>query len=138
MSKSAASSKSAVPQGISPQASTNTLTIANDTRNQAIKEILATEESYTASLGNIVQVRSADVWSLYNTRPQLYLQPLTQMVTSGKPLLNQNEIKVIFGQVEMLYRFHVDFLKEISPVIKNWNNKACIGDIFHKNVRFSL
>lgn len=59
------------------------------------------------------------------------------MSTTEKKLLNPNEVKVIFGQSEMLWRFHTEFLKELTPVIKNWSNTASIGNIFEKNVRFT-
>lgn len=57
------------------------------------------------------------------------------MNTTEKKLLNPNEVKVIFGQSEMLWRFHTEFLKELTPVIKNWSSTASIGNIFEKNVR---
>lgn len=35
----------------------------------------------------------------------------------------------------MLWRFHTEFLKELTPLIKNWSNSQCIGSVFEKNVR---
>lgn len=57
------------------------------------------------------------------------------MASTPKALLTQQEVKVIFGQVEMLWRFHVEFLKELTGPIKAWSANQCIGNVFEKNVR---
>ena len=47
----------------------------------------------------------------------------------GGALLDQQEMKIIFGNLPPIRKVHTDMLKRLKELEANWSEEACIGTI---------
>eukprot|EP00026_Physarum_polycephalum_P005163 Phypoly_transcript_05192.p1 GENE.Phypoly_transcript_05192~~Phypoly_transcript_05192.p1 ORF type:complete len:553 (+),score=94.81 Phypoly_transcript_05192:104-1762(+) len=90
-------------------------------RTHVAKEIVETERSYVKNLQILCEA---------------FLQPLKDSAASTNPILSTNEIKDIFGIIEVIVNFHATLLGELDERMKRWDASMCMGDIFAKNNAF--
>lgn len=64
----------------------------------------------------------------------MYKVPLSYAATSESPILSQDEISVIFSNIEIIFNFNKELLDAIEQRIKFWTNAQKIGDIFVRMV----
>ncbi|KAL0850064.1 hypothetical protein ABMA28_011962 [Loxostege sticticalis] len=87
-------------------------------RHQVFMELLQTESNYVGILHTIVT---------------MFKQPLEEMVeednSSGKnqALLNNTELKNIFGNLPPIYELHQRMLEELRYTAAHWNEEVSIG-----------
>ena len=78
-------------------------------------------------------VEEEGVYSCYDI---LLVQGYLQRCTEHTRLFNSEKIELIFGNVENIYKFQKDFLKELeTKVNRDKMEDSQIGDIFVANVR---
>eukprot|EP01124_Arcella_intermedia_P028412 TRINITY_DN5771_c0_g1_i1.p1 TRINITY_DN5771_c0_g1~~TRINITY_DN5771_c0_g1_i1.p1 ORF type:complete len:1404 (-),score=573.46 TRINITY_DN5771_c0_g1_i1:30-4241(-) len=78
------------------------------------KEILSTEQSYSASMRTVVDT---------------YIQPLRKLA-----YLTEEEISIIFGNIEQISS-HTQIVTELlEEKVESWNVHQCIGDVFVQNL----
>lgn len=56
------------------------------------------------------------------------------MVDKEDYLLNNTEIKIIFGNVLPIYQVHRDMLEELKCLATSWQEDSSIGSVFLKYV----
>ncbi|XP_025421283.1 protein ECT2 isoform X1 [Sipha flava] len=86
-------------------------------RYQVFSELLQTEINYVGVLNTIITV---------------YKEPLENMVDKEDYLLNNTEIKIIFGNVLPIYQVHRDMLEELKCLATSWQEDSSIGSVFLK------
>jgi hypothetical protein len=89
--------------------------ISDDKRHMVAQEILVTERSYCASLSRVITY---------------YLLPFRTASMSPSPIISNDEIKKIFGQLEVIYGFNNMFLGQLEEKVKNWSASTQIGLTF--------
>ncbi|XP_050532431.1 protein ECT2 isoform X2 [Daktulosphaira vitifoliae] len=86
-------------------------------RYQVFSELLQTEINYVGVLNTIITV---------------YKEPLEEMVDKEDYLLNNTEIKIIFGNVLPIYQVHQEMLEELKCLAATWQEDSSIGSVFLK------
>ncbi|KAL4107891.1 hypothetical protein QTP88_018165 [Uroleucon formosanum] len=86
-------------------------------RYQVFSELLQTEINYVGVLKTIITV---------------YKEPLEEMIDKEDSLLNNTEIKIIFGNVLPIYQVHREMLEELKCLATSWQEDSSIGSVFLK------
>ncbi|KAL5236435.1 hypothetical protein ACI65C_003845 [Semiaphis heraclei] len=86
-------------------------------RYQVFSELLQTEINYVGVLNTIITV---------------YKEPLEEMIDKEDCLLNNTEIKIIFGNVLPIYQVHQEMLEELKCLATSWQEDSSIGSVFLK------
>ncbi|XP_003242704.1 protein ECT2 isoform X3 [Acyrthosiphon pisum] len=86
-------------------------------RYQVFSELLQTEINYVGVLKTIITV---------------YKEPLEEMIDKEDCLLNNTEIKIIFGNVLPIYQVHQEMLEELKCLATSWQEDSSIGSVFLK------
>eukprot|EP01100_Stratorugosa_tubuloviscum_P000598 TRINITY_DN1131_c0_g2_i1.p1 TRINITY_DN1131_c0_g2~~TRINITY_DN1131_c0_g2_i1.p1 ORF type:complete len:655 (+),score=224.17 TRINITY_DN1131_c0_g2_i1:107-2071(+) len=86
------------------------------TLQNLLNELLATEISYVSGLKNCIEY---------------YLKPLEVDTT-----MSQEDIKIIFSDIQMISSFHFSFLPKFEQAVKNFKQLSVIADIFDELVYF--
>lgn len=61
----------------------------------------------------------------------IFLRPLSQAIANDKPIISEQEIKGIFGVIEVISRLHTKFLEGLKErVNEKFNDQTRIGDLF--------
>ncbi|XP_071452126.1 protein ECT2 [Hetaerina americana] len=81
-------------------------------RQQVFMELVQTESNYVSILHTIMT---------------LFKGPLEQELQSGKPLLNNTELKIIFGNFPPIYEVHKLMLDELIWKANHWKEDYSIG-----------
>lgn len=89
-------------------------------RSRVAKEILDSEKSYLDSL---------------NILKEVFVEPLRSRISS-KPILNAQEIGVIFSNLDFITSINGELFQKLSGRILQWNPIQKIGDIFVEMVFF--
>jgi hypothetical protein len=84
-------------------------------RTKIAQELLVTEGTYVKNLSIIVKK---------------FQNPLLNSLKSSKPLVAENDIRVIFGSVEIIWSYNSMLLEGLNSRLIKWSSKQCIGDIF--------
>lgn len=64
----------------------------------------------------------------------MYKEPLEEMIDKEDCLLNNTEIKIIFGNVLPIYQVHQEMLEELKCLATSWQEDSSIGSVFLKYV----
>lgn len=64
----------------------------------------------------------------------MYKEPLEEMIDKEDYLLNNTEIKIIFGNVLPIYQVHQEMLEELKCLATSWQEDSSIGSVFLKYV----
>lgn len=64
----------------------------------------------------------------------MYKEPLEEMIDKEDSLLNNTEIKIIFGNVLPIYQVHREMLEELKCLATSWKEDSSIGSVFLKYV----
>lgn len=64
----------------------------------------------------------------------MYKEPLEEMMDKEDYLLNNTEIKIIFGNVLPIYQVHREMLEELKNLATSWQEDSSIGNVFLKYV----
>lgn len=88
-------------------------------RQQVFFELLQTESNYVGILDTIMT---------------LFKSPLEDVSEQGGALLNNTELKIIFGNLPPIYEVHKQMLEELRSAATNWKEEISIGKIFLKYV----
>ena len=86
-------------------------------RQKVFTELLQTEINFVNVLKSILHV---------------FKKPLDDPNQMGGPLLNQTELKIIFGNLPAIYDVHLKMLTEFSHAQANWNDQFSVGDVYLK------
>ncbi|XP_029345001.1 protein ECT2 isoform X2 [Acyrthosiphon pisum] len=86
-------------------------------RYQVFSELLQTEINYVGVLNTIITV---------------YKEPLEEIIDKKDCLLNNTEIKIIFGNVLPIYQVHREMLEELKCLATLWQEDSSIGNVFLK------
>ncbi|XP_060871893.1 protein ECT2-like isoform X1 [Metopolophium dirhodum] len=86
-------------------------------RYQVFSELLQTEINYVGVLNTIITV---------------YKEPLEEIIDKKDCLLNNTEIKIIFGNVLPIYQVHREMLEELKCLAASWQENSSIGSVFLK------
>ncbi|XP_049800445.1 protein ECT2 isoform X6 [Schistocerca nitens] len=88
-------------------------------RQQVFFELLQTESNYVGILDTIMT---------------LFKSPLEDVSEQGGALLNNTELKIIFGNLPPIYEVHKQMLEELRSAAASWKEEISIGKIFLKYV----
>ncbi|XP_049775766.1 protein ECT2 isoform X4 [Schistocerca cancellata] len=88
-------------------------------RQQVFFELLQTESNYVGILDTIMT---------------LFKSPLEDVSEQGGALLNNTELKIIFGNLPPIYEVHKQMLEELRSAAASWKEETSIGKIFLKYV----
>jgi len=69
---------------------------------------------------------------------QLIKAPLEEMTEKEGPLLDNTELKTIFGHLPPIYHLHSRMLQELCWTNTHWTETTCIGSIVLKYVSIRL
>lgn len=89
-------------------------------RQHAVDELIATERNYVQTLRTIVAV---------------FANPLRASLRCGSPILNAQEMKTVFSNVEEVLSANTQLLNDLEARQRSWSSSQCIGDVFQNNVR---
>jgi len=64
----------------------------------------------------------------------VYKEPLEEILDKKDCLLNNTEIKIIFGNVLPIYHVHREMLEELKCLASLWQEDSSIGSVFLKYV----
>jgi len=64
----------------------------------------------------------------------VYKEPLEEMIDKEDCLLNNTEIKIIFGNVLPIYQVHREMLEELKCLATSWQEDSSISSVFLKYV----
>eukprot|EP01129_Flabellula_baltica_P006718 TRINITY_DN2546_c0_g1_i2.p1 TRINITY_DN2546_c0_g1~~TRINITY_DN2546_c0_g1_i2.p1 ORF type:complete len:484 (+),score=134.22 TRINITY_DN2546_c0_g1_i2:709-2160(+) len=84
-------------------------------------EIMSTEKSYVDSLERC----------LVN-----YVHPLEQISKKKKGIVNQDQVRTLFSDIEMIKRVNEDLYQELSHRWEDWSPYQKIGDVFLEKITF--
>jgi len=68
----------------------------------------------------------------------VYKEPLEEMIDKEDCLLNNTEIKIIFGNVLPIYQVHQEMLEELKCLATSWQEDSSIGSVFLKYVMLHI
>lgn len=68
----------------------------------------------------------------------MYKEPLEEMIDKEDCLLNNTEIKIIFGNVLPIYQVHQEMLEELKCLATSWQEDSSIGSVFLKYVMLHI
>ncbi|KAK7866025.1 hypothetical protein R5R35_008539 [Gryllus longicercus] len=88
-------------------------------RHQVFLELVQTEQNYVGILHTIMM---------------LFKDPLEEMTEKGDTLLNNTELKIIFGNLPPIYEVHSNMLLELRETALHWKEESSIGKIILKYV----
>ncbi|GLH01207.1 Guanine nucleotide exchange factor-like protein [Gryllus bimaculatus] len=86
-------------------------------RHQVFLELVQTEQNYVGILHTIMM---------------LFKDPLEEMTEKGDTLLNNTELKIIFGNLPPIYEVHSNMLLELRETALHWKEESSIGKIILK------
>ncbi|KAJ9589806.1 hypothetical protein L9F63_027933, partial [Diploptera punctata] len=86
-------------------------------RHQVFMELVQTETNYVGILHTIMH---------------MFKSPLENMSEAEGPLLNNTELKIIFGNLPPIYEVHQKMLEELSWAASHWKEDFSIGKVFLK------
>ncbi|XP_034239335.1 protein ECT2-like isoform X2 [Thrips palmi] len=89
-------------------------------RQQVFHELVQTETNYVGILHTIMTLIKA---------------PLEEMTDEEVPLLDNTELKTIFGHLPPIYELHSKMLQELSWANSHWADTTSIGNIILKHSR---
>ena len=72
------------------------------------------------------------VMNVLNTIMTVYLRPLKNSLQTDKPIINEVDLQVIFGDFARFYDLHVEFYYECVHV---WQKGAFLGKVIQEYVR---
>eukprot|EP01124_Arcella_intermedia_P033644 TRINITY_DN8124_c0_g1_i1.p1 TRINITY_DN8124_c0_g1~~TRINITY_DN8124_c0_g1_i1.p1 ORF type:complete len:871 (-),score=222.33 TRINITY_DN8124_c0_g1_i1:554-3166(-) len=84
-------------------------------RTKVAQELLSSEATYVRNLSIMIKK---------------YLNPLSQMARSKKPLIKENQLKLIFSTVEALFGYHSMLLEILNQRMARWSTKQKLGDVY--------
>jgi FYVE/RhoGEF/PH domain-containing protein 3 len=90
------------------------------TRAQIAAEILSTEETYCSQLECITSV---------------FVIPLRNMVATSAKVITNEELGLIFSNIDFILAINTEFIKKLKPVIQNYTPAVEIGALFLEIVR---
>ena len=67
----------------------------------------------------------------------MFKSPLENMSEAEGPLLNNTELKIIFGNLPPIYEVHQKMLEELCWAASHWKEDFSIGKLFLKYVSAS-
>jgi len=91
------------------------LRVMYEKREKVALELKETEESYVSQLSIIIDQ---------------FITPLRAAISTNKPIIENSDLKNIFGGVEVIYRANQLLLSELRKRIAEWNDDQTLGDIF--------
>lgn len=106
-------------------------------RGKIVKEIFTSESSYVQSLYILVLVLVHRLFSFMSTETRFSFQNKTPKPPVQSPF-NEEEMKLIFSNIDPIYRFNLSLLRDIRERIRTWTPESTIGDIFVQVVRASV
>jgi hypothetical protein len=65
---------------------------------------------------------------------QMFKRPLEDLSESEGQLLNNTELKIIFGNLPPIYEVHKQMLEELCWATSHWKEDFSIGNVFLKYV----
>lgn len=65
---------------------------------------------------------------------QMFKTPLEDLSVSEGQLLNNTELKIIFGNLPPIYEVHKQMLEELCWAASHWKEDFSIGNVFLKYV----
>lgn len=83
-------------------------------RERVVFEILSTEQTYVESLRDCLDV---------------YLRPLEAAVASGKPIITEDKVEVIFKGLATIADSNTTFLNALRTRLQKWHPNLCVGDV---------
>ena len=86
-------------------------------RQRVFNELVQTETNFVNVLKSILQV---------------FKKPLDDPNQIGGPLLNQTELKIIFGNLPPIYDVHMKMLADFTHAQANWTDSFSIGNVYLK------
>lgn len=86
-------------------------------RHQVFKELCQTEVNYVNVLKIIIEH---------------FKNPLEEKLNSDDYILNQAELKIIFGDIVPIFEVHCDLLKDLKVLEENFSSDSSIGAVFLK------
>eukprot|EP01103_Thecamoeba_quadrilineata_P016791 TRINITY_DN5723_c0_g1_i2.p1 TRINITY_DN5723_c0_g1~~TRINITY_DN5723_c0_g1_i2.p1 ORF type:complete len:678 (+),score=96.17 TRINITY_DN5723_c0_g1_i2:266-2035(+) len=84
-------------------------------RAKIAKEIYQTEVSYVNALQIIMNI---------------FMEPLKTSADTDQQLLNKQQFKSIFSEIEVISAYAQTLLRQLEPRIENWSPQQSLGDIF--------
>jgi hypothetical protein len=64
------------------------------------------------------------------------VSPLREAIRNKKPILEAEQVTAIFSDMEIIYSFNSQLLKDLTPIVQNWSVRQCLGAIFLKIMDF--
>lgn len=90
---------------------------ANSPRHQVFKELCQTESNYVNVLHVLIQH---------------FKNPLEEKLNTEDCILNQAELKIIFGNLCPIFDTHKELLKDLKHFEQNYSESVSIGEVFVK------
>lgn len=84
-------------------------------RSFILKELYDSEKRYVDLMANAIS---------------LYVIPLRAACKNPVPVISEEDIEQIFGNLEELHLLHASFALKLEKVLKTLNRNTCVGDIF--------
>ena len=69
----------------------------------------------------------------FSASPPIYSQykkSLQAAATTSQPVISDEDIQVIFSNIEVVNTIHEEFVGALEPKVKNWSHSERIGEIF--------
>jgi RhoGEF, Guanine nucleotide exchange factor for Rho/Rac/Cdc42-like GTPases len=90
----------------------------NSPRHQVFKELCQTESNYVNVLRVLIEH---------------FKNPLEEKLNTNECILNQAEMKIIFGDLCPIFDTHKDLLKDLKYLEQNYSDSVSIGEVFVKH-----
>jgi len=90
-------------------------------RDNVVEEIINTEKVYVENLKQCITH---------------FLEPLTEISKKKKPFITEDQVVVLFSNLNMIYSFNCQLFQHLKQRIENWSPYQRIGDIFLKHINF--
>lgn len=90
---------------------------ANSPRHQVFKELCQTESNYVNVLHVLIEH---------------FKNPLEDKLNTEECILNQAEVKIIFGDLCPIFDTHKELLKDLKRLEQNYSESVSIGEVFVK------
>ena len=68
---------------------------------------------------------------------QVFKEEIERTDQPGGPILDSQDVKVVFGGIPSIYDVHIKIRDELNEMISRWSDDESVGNIFLRHVSTS-
>ena len=69
---------------------------------------------------------------------QVFKEEIEREDQPGGPILDPQDIKVVFGKLPPIYEVHTKIRDDLAEIVNNWHEEQSIGSVILSHVSFCI